>query len=87
LHVSDQLESPVTAGWWQPIVILPSALLTGMSPDLLEALIAHEVGHIQRFDYAVNLAQSTIENLLFSTLLSGGSQNKFAMSVNSLQTK
>jgi beta-lactamase regulating signal transducer with metallopeptidase domain len=65
LGVSDQIESPVTAGWWRPIVILPAALLTGMPPDLLEALMAHELGHVKRFDYLVNLLQSAIEILLF----------------------
>ena len=65
LGVSDQIESPVTAGWWRPIVILPAALLTGMPPDLLEALLAHELGHVKRVDYLVNLLQSAIEILLF----------------------
>ncbi|MES2047799.1 MAG: M56 family metallopeptidase [Pseudomonadota bacterium] len=65
LGISDQIESPVTAGWWRPIVILPAALLTGMPPDLLEALLAHELGHVKRFDYLVNLLQSAIEILLF----------------------
>jgi beta-lactamase regulating signal transducer with metallopeptidase domain/predicted nucleic acid-binding Zn-ribbon protein len=65
LGVSDQIESPVTAGWWHPIIILPAALLTGMPSDLLEALLAHELGHVKRFDYLVNLLQSAIEILLF----------------------
>lgn len=65
LGISDQIASPVTAGWWRPIVIVPAALLTGMPPDLLEALLAHELGHIKRFDYLVNLLQSAIEILLF----------------------
>jgi beta-lactamase regulating signal transducer with metallopeptidase domain len=65
LGVSDQIESPVTAGWWRPIVILPAALLTGMPPELLEALLAHELGHVKRLDYLVNLLQSAIEILLF----------------------
>lgn len=65
LGLSEQLESPMTAGWWRPMVILPSALVTGMPPDLLEALLAHEVAHIKRFDYVVNLLQSAIEIVLF----------------------
>ena len=63
--LSDQLESPMTAGWWKPIVILPSSLLTGMPAELIEALLAHEVAHVKRMDYLVNLFQSAIEIALF----------------------
>ncbi len=65
LGLSSTLESPITVGWWHPIVILPVALVTGMPSDLLEALLAHEIAHIKRFDYLVNLFQSTIEIALF----------------------
>jgi len=65
LRVVDGLASPVTAGWWRPVVLVPSSLLTGMAPDLLEALLAHELAHVARHDYLVNLAQNVIETLLF----------------------
>lgn len=65
LGISTQLPFPVTAGWWRPIVILPASLLSGMSPHLVEALLAHEVAHIKRFDYLINLLQSLIEIVLF----------------------
>ncbi|MES2148229.1 MAG: M56 family metallopeptidase [Pseudomonadota bacterium] len=61
----DDLPSPVTAGWWRPVVLLPAALVTGMPPDLLEALLAHELAHIKRHDYLVNLVQGAIEIVLF----------------------
>lgn len=65
LGISTQLPFPVTAGWWRPIVILPASLLSGMPPHLVEALLAHEVAHIKRFDYLINLLQSLIEIVLF----------------------
>ena len=65
LGVVDRLDSPITAGCWKPIVLVPAALVTGMSADLLEALLAHELAHIKRHDYLVNLVQSTIEIILF----------------------
>jgi bla regulator protein BlaR1 len=65
LCIVDSLAGPVTAGWWRPVVLLPSSLLTGMPPELLEALIAHELGHIKRADYLVNLLQNVVEALLF----------------------
>jgi beta-lactamase regulating signal transducer with metallopeptidase domain len=63
--VSNEIESPVTAGWWRPMVIVPAALITGMAPNLLEALLAHELAHVKRMDYLVNLLQSAIEIVLF----------------------
>jgi bla regulator protein BlaR1 len=65
LRVVDELKSPLTAGWWHPVILMPAALLAGMPPDLLEALIAHELGHVKRCDYLVNLLQNVIETLLF----------------------
>jgi bla regulator protein BlaR1 len=65
LRVVDGLSSPVTAGWWRPVVLVPASLLTGMAPQLLEALLAHELGHVKRHDYLVNLLQNVAEALLF----------------------
>jgi D-alanyl-D-alanine endopeptidase (penicillin-binding protein 7) len=65
LRVIEHLASPVTAGWWRPVVLVPASLLTGMAPHLLEALLAHEMAHVKRHDYLVNLAQNLVETLLF----------------------
>ena len=65
LRIVKSLSSPVTAGWWRPVVLVPAALVAGMPPHLLEALLAHELGHIKRHDYLVNLCQSVVETLLF----------------------
>jgi D-alanyl-D-alanine endopeptidase (penicillin-binding protein 7) len=65
LRIVDSLASPITAGCWRPVVLVPAALVTGMSPALLEALLAHELGHVRRHDYLVNLVQNVIEALLF----------------------
>jgi bla regulator protein blaR1 len=65
LRLVDALDSPVSAGWWRPVVLLPTALITRMPVDLIEALLAHELAHIRRHDYLVNLLQSAVEALLF----------------------
>jgi len=66
LGVSDDvLEGPITAGILRPIVLLPASLVSGLPPDLLEALLAHELAHVRRHDYLVNLIQSGIEIFLF----------------------
>lgn len=65
LRIADDLDSPVAAGWWRPLVLVPAALIARMPADLLEALLAHELAHIKRYDYLINLAQSAVEALLF----------------------
>ncbi|MCG2585406.1 M56 family metallopeptidase [Massilia sp. TS11] len=65
LVLSDALSGPVTAGCLKPLVLVPVALLSGMPAPLLEALLAHELAHVRRHDYLVNLLQSAIEVLLF----------------------
>ena len=65
LRVVAGLASPITAGWWRPVVLVPAALVSGMAPNLLEALLAHELAHVKRHDYLVNLVQNVVETLLF----------------------
>jgi D-alanyl-D-alanine endopeptidase (penicillin-binding protein 7) len=65
LRVVERLASPVTAGWWRPVVVVPAALVSGMPAHLLEALLAHELAHIKRHDYLVNLGQNVVETLFF----------------------
>src|SRR5271169_2466244 len=48
------LQAPAVVGWFRPIVFLPVSALTGLSEEQLEAVIAHELAHIQRLDPFVN---------------------------------
>ena len=65
LKLHGGLSSPVTVGFWRPVILLPAALLSGMPVALVEALLAHELAHVRRWDYLVNLLQSVAEALLF----------------------
>ncbi|MDO8311681.1 MAG: M56 family metallopeptidase, partial [Sideroxyarcus sp.] len=65
LRFVEHIDSPFAAGWWRPIVFLPVAMLTQMPASLIEALLAHELAHIRRHDYAINLMQRVIEAALF----------------------
>jgi len=65
LRVVEGLRSPLTAGWLRPVILLPAALVSGMPAHLLEALLAHEMAHIARKDYLINLGQNVVEILLF----------------------
>jgi len=55
----------MAVGYLRPMVLLPAALVMEMQPEMLEAVIAHELAHIRRFDLWVNLLQRVIETLLF----------------------
>jgi beta-lactamase regulating signal transducer with metallopeptidase domain len=66
----DLLESaavsvPATVGWLRPVVLVPASALTGLTPRQLEAILAHELAHVRRHDYLVNLFQTAVETLLF----------------------
>jgi hypothetical protein len=58
-------ETPVVIGWLRPVVLLPVSVITGLLPAQLEAVLAHELAHIRRHDYLVNLFQVAVETLLF----------------------
>jgi beta-lactamase regulating signal transducer with metallopeptidase domain len=62
---SALVEVPTVIGWLRPVVLLPLSTLAGLSPAQLEALLAHELAHVRRFDYLVNLVQTCGETLLF----------------------
>jgi uncharacterized protein (TIGR03435 family) len=52
-------------GWLRPIVLVPIGVLTGFPAEHLEALLLHELAHVRRRDYLVNMLQSIAETLLF----------------------
>jgi beta-lactamase regulating signal transducer with metallopeptidase domain len=60
-----QLRVPAVIGFLRPVVLLPVRALTGLSVEQLEAVVAHELGHIKRFDVAVNFFQVIAESLFF----------------------
>ena len=62
---SALVEVPTVIGWLRPVILIPVSAISGLSPEQLEALLAHELAHIRRCDYLVNLIQTTIETLLF----------------------
>jgi TonB family protein len=63
--ISSMAEGPSVIGWLKPAILLPAATLAGLEPEQLEAVLAHEIAHIRRHDYLVNLGQTMVETLLF----------------------
>ncbi|MEY2935195.1 MAG: hypothetical protein RL033_5944 [Pseudomonadota bacterium] len=65
LMISEHVDAPVVLGWLRPVILLPLAALSSLPPAYVEALLAHELGHVRRLDYLVNVVQSCVEALLF----------------------
>lgn len=62
---SIYVDMPMTYGIWKPVILIPTALFLQLPPAQLEAIIAHELAHIKRHDYLVNLFQSFLEVVFF----------------------
>jgi beta-lactamase regulating signal transducer with metallopeptidase domain len=65
IFLSSVVNSPLTIGYLKPVILIPVASITHLTPQQLEALILHELAHIKRADYFINLLQSIIEITLF----------------------
>jgi len=58
-------ETPAVVGFFRPAVLMPLGLLAGLPTEQVEAILLHELAHIRRYDYAVNLLLSVVEGMLF----------------------
>jgi beta-lactamase regulating signal transducer with metallopeptidase domain len=56
---------PAAFGWLRPVILVPMSALNNLSVQQMESILAHELAHIRRHDYLVNLLQSAVEILLF----------------------
>ena len=56
---------PMVLGHFRPLILMPIGLLVGMPPGQIEAILLHELAHIRRHDYLVNVMQRLAEALLF----------------------
>jgi beta-lactamase regulating signal transducer with metallopeptidase domain len=62
---SQYVQSPLTMGFWKPIILLPVASLNSLSTQQVEAILLHELAHIRRHDYLVNIFVQIAEICLF----------------------
>lgn len=62
---SAAVATPTVIGWMRPVVLLPVAALATLTPAQVEAILAHELAHIRRHDFLVNVLQTIAETLLF----------------------
>jgi bla regulator protein blaR1 len=63
--VSELVTSPVTIGFWKPVILVPLAAINHLTPQQLEAVLLHELSHIRRSDYLINLLINFIQTILY----------------------
>ncbi len=65
LFFSDKISVPMTMGAFKPVILLPIAAINNLTQDQLEAIFLHELAHIKRHDYLLNIIQTIVETILF----------------------
>ena len=65
IWLSELVTSPVTIGYLKPIILIPVAAINNLTPHQIEAVILHELSHIYRYDYFINLILSFIKTVLY----------------------
>ena len=64
LFFSAQVQIPLTIGYLKPIIIFPISLISNLDNDQVEAILMHELAHIKRHDYLLNIVQCIMETIL-----------------------
>ncbi len=64
-YLSSKVNVPLVIGFFKPVVLFPVALATQLDPQQVEAILIHELSHVRRNDYLINLVKTCIETLLF----------------------
>lgn len=62
---SELVKMPLTVGFFKPVILLPLGLLANLPPDQVETILLHELAHIRRRDYLVNILQTFAESVFF----------------------
>ncbi|MFN0104395.1 MAG: GWxTD domain-containing protein [Bryobacteraceae bacterium] len=65
LRASPRADSPFTAGWRRPAIIVPLATIAGLPAEQFEAIVLHELAHIRRGDYVTEWALHAMETMFF----------------------
>lgn len=59
------VQVPMVVGYLKPVILLPVGTLNALAPEEVESILAHELAHIARRDYLLNLIQSLVEALFY----------------------
>lgn len=62
---SQFVDVPLVIGIFKPVIVVPISMLTNMPPSQVDAILLHELAHVKRRDFLVNLLQSAVETVFF----------------------
>lgn len=65
LAEATTISSPMVIGYLKPVILVPVGMMTGLTTEQLETVFLHELAHIRRHDFLVNLIQSLVETIFF----------------------
>jgi beta-lactamase regulating signal transducer with metallopeptidase domain len=65
LLVSGITKMPSVVGVFKPVILFPAAMLASLPANEIEAILVHELAHIARKDFLVNLLQHVVEIIFF----------------------
>ena len=65
LAESSRITTPMVIGFIKPIVLVPAGMLAGLTTSQIETIFLHELAHIRRHDYIINLLQVFVETIFF----------------------
>lgn len=65
IWISEYVTSPVTVGYIKPVILVPIAAMNQLTTQQLEAVLLHELAHIRRYDYLVNLLINGVRVILY----------------------
>lgn len=65
LAESALVKTPLVIGYLKPLILLPLGTIAALSPEQVEAILAHELAHIYRKDYLFNILHALVEILFF----------------------
>ena len=65
LRASRAIDSPLTLGWWKPVVLVPVSMISALPPNHWEPIFAHELMHVRRCDFLFNMAMVALRSALF----------------------
>src|SRR5204863_1511455 len=65
VYLSDLAETAQTGGFLKPFILLPISLVTRLSPLQVETILVHELFHIRRNDYLINICMSCFRSIFY----------------------
>jgi bla regulator protein blaR1 len=65
VFISKRVNVPMMLGILKPIILLPVATINHLTAEQVEAILLHELAHIKRQDYLLNILQTIVETILF----------------------